>query len=114
MLKVLRGRAASDGPSDAMAGTVIGSPRGTAGVVTGEGVLWLEEVQLAGKRALPVNAFAAGARGSSAAVCLDSHRTAVSARGGLWSLDGHETSCYQVALNTHRLALICQISPPWV
>ncbi len=63
MLKVLRGRAAGEGPSDAMAGTVIGGPRGTAGVVTGEGVLWLEEVQLAGKRALPVNAFVAGARG---------------------------------------------------
>ncbi len=63
LLKVLRSRAAGEGRSDALPGTVIAGPRGTAGVVTGEGVLWLEEVQLAGKRALPVNAFAAGARG---------------------------------------------------
>lgn len=63
MLKVLRSQAASEGPSDAAPGTVIAGPRGAAGVVTGQGVLWLEEVQLAGRRALPVNAFAAGARG---------------------------------------------------
>ncbi len=63
MLKVLRSRAAGERPSDAGAGTVIAGPRGAAGVVTSRGVLWLEEVQLAGKRALPVNAFAVGARG---------------------------------------------------
>ncbi len=63
MLKVLRSRAADERPSDAVAGTVIAGPRGAAGVVTSRGVLWLEEVQLAGKRALPVNAFAVGARG---------------------------------------------------
>lgn len=44
-------------------GTVIAGARGRVGVITGDGVLWLEEVQLAGKRALPVSAFAAGARG---------------------------------------------------
>ncbi len=63
MLKVLRSRAAGEEPASAAPGTVIAGPRGAAGVVTGQGVLWLEEVQLAGKRALPVNAFAAGARG---------------------------------------------------
>lgn len=63
LLKVLRSRAANEGPVNTVPGTVIVGPRGTAGVVTGRGVLWLEEVQLAGKRALPVNAFAAGARG---------------------------------------------------
>lgn len=44
-------------------GTVIGGPGGRAGVITGDGVLWLQEVQLAGKRALPIAAFLAGARG---------------------------------------------------
>jgi methionyl-tRNA formyltransferase len=63
MLKVLRSRAAGAGAPGAVPGTVIAGPRGAAGVVTGQGVLWLEEVQLAGKRALPVHAFAAGARG---------------------------------------------------
>lgn len=63
MLKVLAARAATDAPSGAEAGMVIGGPRGSAGVVTGRGVLWLEEVQLAGKRVLPVDAFVAGARG---------------------------------------------------
>ena len=32
-------------------------------MVTGRGVLWLEEVQLAGKRATPIGAFLQGARG---------------------------------------------------
>lgn len=63
MLKVLAARAATDAPSGAEAGMAIGGPRGSAGVVTGRGVLWLEEVQLAGKRVLPVDAFVAGARG---------------------------------------------------
>ncbi|MGQ9839996.1 MAG: methionyl-tRNA formyltransferase [Anaerolineae bacterium] len=44
-------------------GTVIGGPGGRAGVITGEGILWLQEVQLAGKRSLPIAAFVAGARG---------------------------------------------------
>ena len=69
-LKVLRARAdrgdrdrdqgsgAGQGP-----GTIIAGKAGTAGVVTGRGVLWLEEVQLAGKRATPIGAFLQGARG---------------------------------------------------
>lgn len=45
------------------AGLVIEGARGEAGVFTGDGVLWLEEVQLAGKRALPVEEFLRGAPG---------------------------------------------------
>jgi methionyl-tRNA formyltransferase len=41
-------------------GTVLGVERSTAGVMTGKGVLWLCEVQLAGKRALPIDAFLRG------------------------------------------------------
>jgi methionyl-tRNA formyltransferase len=44
-------------------GTIIAGKAGSAGVVTGMGVLWLEEVQLAGKRATPIGAFLQGARG---------------------------------------------------
>lgn len=44
-------------------GTVVAGPGGRAGVATGEGILWLVEVQLAGRRALPAAAFVAGARG---------------------------------------------------
>jgi methionyl-tRNA formyltransferase len=47
--------------SDLQPGTVVAEKGNTAGVVTGEGVLWLEEVQLAGKRAMPVAAFLRGA-----------------------------------------------------
>jgi methionyl-tRNA formyltransferase len=42
---------------------VIEGERGEAGVVTGDGVLWLEEVQLAGRRALCIEAFLRGAPG---------------------------------------------------
>lgn len=42
-------------------GTVIADSGGLA-VVTGQGVLYLHEVQPAGKRAMPANAFARGAR----------------------------------------------------
>ena len=44
-------------------GEVIAGERGAVGVVTGEGVLWLDEVQAAGKRPMPVSTFLAGARG---------------------------------------------------
>lgn len=44
-------------------GTIVAGPGGRVGVVTGEGILWLVEVQLAGRRALPAAAFVAGARG---------------------------------------------------
>ena len=68
-LKVLRARA-DEGPGiwdqgsgDREPGTIIADKAGSAGVVTGRGVLWLEEVQLAGKRATPIGAFLQGARG---------------------------------------------------
>jgi methionyl-tRNA formyltransferase len=44
-------------------GMIIAGKTGSAGVLTGRGVLWLEEVQLAGKRAAPIGAFLQGARG---------------------------------------------------
>ncbi|MCU0502432.1 MAG: methionyl-tRNA formyltransferase, partial [Anaerolineae bacterium] len=44
-------------------GEVIAGERGAVGVVTGEGVLWLDEVQAAGKRPMLASAFVAGARG---------------------------------------------------
>jgi methionyl-tRNA formyltransferase len=43
-------------------GQVIPGP-GRAGVITGSGVLWLDEVQLAGKRILPIDTFLRGAGG---------------------------------------------------
>jgi methionyl-tRNA formyltransferase len=78
-LKILRARTEAEGPGirdqgsgdgsptgrlrAQEPGTVIAERAGSAGVVTGRGVLWLEEVQLAGKRATPVGAFLQGARG---------------------------------------------------
>lgn len=72
LLKVLRAQTGSEEAAAAAlgsasesraVGTVIGGPGGRAGVITGEGILWLQEVQLAGKRSLPIAAFVAGARG---------------------------------------------------
>ena len=63
-LKVLRARADQEsGDRGQEPGTIIAVKTGGAGVVTGRGVLWLEEVQLAGKRATPLGAFLQGARG---------------------------------------------------
>ena len=70
-LKVLRARADQEsgdrgqesGGSGQETGTIIAEKSGSAGVVTGRGVLWLEEVQLAGKRATAIGAFLQGARG---------------------------------------------------
>ena len=70
-LKVLRARTDQEsgdrsqgtGAKGQEPGTVIAGKAGSAGVVTGRGVLWLEEVQLAGKRATPIGAFLQGARG---------------------------------------------------
>lgn len=63
ILKVWAAAAELDVDLPAPAGTVISAARGSAGVVTGDGVLWLDEVQLAGKRPMPMSAFLAGARG---------------------------------------------------
>jgi methionyl-tRNA formyltransferase len=59
-MKILRARA---GEGAAEPGAVIAGGRNEAGVGTGDGVLWLEEAQLAGKKATPMAAFLAGARG---------------------------------------------------
>ena len=60
-LKVFKARAAVE-PTGAP-GVVIASSQGAAGVTTGDGILWLEEVQVAGKKAMPISAFLAGAQG---------------------------------------------------
>jgi methionyl-tRNA formyltransferase len=44
-------------------GKVVAETRQHAGVITGDGLLWLDEVQLAGKKALPIEAFLHGAPG---------------------------------------------------
>ena len=63
-LKVLRARPEEGAGGWGLGvGTIIAGKTGSAGVVTGRGVLWLEEVQLAGKRATPIDAFVQGARG---------------------------------------------------
>ncbi len=63
-VKVLRARAeGGSGGGNQEPGTVIAGAHSTAGVITGQGVLWLEELQLAGKRPLPIGAFLQGARG---------------------------------------------------
>lgn len=59
-LKVFRARATED-PAGTP-GAVISGGRGSAGVTTGAGVLWLEEVQVAGKKVMPIGAFLGGAQ----------------------------------------------------
>jgi methionyl-tRNA formyltransferase len=44
-------------------GEVIAGTQGAVGVVTGDGVLWIDEVQAAGKRPMLASAFVGGARG---------------------------------------------------
>jgi methionyl-tRNA formyltransferase len=60
-LKLLRARVASTA-TRALPGQVIGGKH-EAGVATGDGVLWLDEVQPAGKKPMPVGAFLQGAPG---------------------------------------------------
>lgn len=55
------------GPSELAPGTVVAGPRGKAAVVTGDGLLWLETVQLQGRKAASIGAFLAGARGFAGA-----------------------------------------------
>jgi methionyl-tRNA formyltransferase len=62
-LKIMRAHVdETEAPADTEPGLVI-SAVGRAGVVTGQGVLWLDEVQLAGKRLLPTEVFLRGAVG---------------------------------------------------
>ncbi len=61
-MKVLRSRPAT-AANGYPPGTVIAGARGAVGVSTGAGTLWLEEVQLAGKKSMSAAAFLAGARG---------------------------------------------------
>ncbi len=67
VLKILRAAVGTDeraGPGlTGQPGLVIEGGPGQAGVVTGRGVLWLHEVQLAGKRPLAIAAFLRGAPG---------------------------------------------------
>jgi methionyl-tRNA formyltransferase len=64
-LKVMRARVGGStrdqGPGIKDHGLVVAGARDEAGVITGDGVLWLEEVQLAGKRVLPIETFLRGA-----------------------------------------------------
>jgi len=65
-LKVLRAAALSDWQGQGEPGRVVTLDDGTgggAGVITGEGVLRLEEVQLAGKQPASIEAFLRGRRG---------------------------------------------------
>ncbi len=63
-LKVLHAQVTRNGARTArLPGTVVAEAPGTAGVITGDGVLWLRELQLAGKRAMPVADFLRGAAG---------------------------------------------------
>jgi len=66
-LKVVRARPGAEkgneGAGTGNQGLVVGGAQNRAGVITGDGVLWLEEVQLAGKRALPIETFLRGAPG---------------------------------------------------
>jgi methionyl-tRNA formyltransferase len=61
-LKVISAHADPAATSDRAPGDVVGD-RQRAGVITGQGTLWLHEVQLAGKRVLPIDAFMRGAAG---------------------------------------------------
>ena len=60
-LKVLRAHPSVDGQKEGVPGTVIELGAGM-GVITGDGVLELSEVQLAGKRPMVAGAFARGQR----------------------------------------------------
>jgi methionyl-tRNA formyltransferase len=63
-LKIIRAHPgpSSDLPPEAAPGQVIDTAAG-AGVVTGSGILVLDQVQLAGKRILPIDVFLRGAAG---------------------------------------------------
>jgi len=60
-LKVIRAEAWEDWSGDAPPGRVVSTCRGV-GVATGSGSLLLREVQLAGRRAMPIDAFLRGQR----------------------------------------------------
>jgi methionyl-tRNA formyltransferase len=66
-LKVIKARVSDEtggqGPGTGDPGLVVAGARDKAGVFSGDGVLWLEEVQLAGKRSLPIENFLRGAPG---------------------------------------------------
>jgi methionyl-tRNA formyltransferase len=59
LLKIVRARVDTSYNAGGEPGRVIPDPEGVA-VITGEGVLRLEEVHLAGKRVLPIDAFLRG------------------------------------------------------
>ncbi len=61
LLKILRARATDQQPTIGQPGEVIDTEDGL-GVITGDGVLLLEKVQLAGKKAMDASEFARGQR----------------------------------------------------
>lgn len=60
MLKIVRAGAGDWAVDERPAGRVVASTNGRVGVATGDGILELREVQLAGKRALPIADFVRG------------------------------------------------------
>lgn len=67
-LKLLRARPSPTRVSGRVPGTVLRDADGAVAVVTGDGLLILERVQLAGKRALPIEEFVRGQRGFIGAI----------------------------------------------
>jgi len=61
-LRILRARALPDWQGDDPPGTVIALPDGQIAVATALGALALEEIQLAGKKAMPAEVFSRGQR----------------------------------------------------
>jgi methionyl-tRNA formyltransferase len=60
MLKILHARALPDWQGNLPPGTVLSLPDREVAVATGAGALVLQEVQLAGKRAMTPSAFCCG------------------------------------------------------
>jgi methionyl-tRNA formyltransferase len=60
LFKVVRARALPDWPGTGLPGEVKTLPQGDIAVVTGQGALVLLEVQMAGKQAMPCEAFVCG------------------------------------------------------
>jgi methionyl-tRNA formyltransferase len=59
-LRLLRASAIPEWSGETRPGTVLTLPDGPIAVATGQGALVLQEVQLAGKRAMPIEAFVRG------------------------------------------------------
>jgi methionyl-tRNA formyltransferase len=62
-VKLLRTHVGASGREGGEPGRVVAGERGQVGVIAGEGLLWLDELQAAGKRPMAASAYLAGARG---------------------------------------------------